>query len=122
MKKLDHAPLAKGANRRLSKLESLLRSELNRALARELELPRNVLLSLTSLKVQADQSEVHVGVSVLPFARRHESFGALRAAQPAVQRVLNERLKLYRVPKLVFYLDEQPERADRLEHLLDTLR
>lgn len=107
---------------RLPQLASLIQHELGVLLPRELELPAGVFLTVTKVVVVDDLSQARVGVSVLPFARRREALAALASARWDIQRSVNQRLRLYRVPKLEFYLDESGERAATIEGLLDKLR
>ncbi|KKU38700.1 MAG: Ribosome-binding factor A [Parcubacteria group bacterium GW2011_GWA2_46_39] len=62
------------ASRRLQKLESLLRSEVGAILERELELPPNTLLTITSVTVLPDLSQARLGVSILPVDRSQRIF------------------------------------------------
>lgn len=107
---------------RLPQLASLLQHELGILFARELELPSGVLLTVTKVTVTDDLSIAHVGVSVLPFVRRQEAFKLLAEFRRELQRLVNERLSTYRVPKLEFVIDESSERAATVESLLDSLR
>lgn len=106
---------------RLPQLVSLIQRELGSLLPRELELPAGVLLTVTKVEVVDDLSAARVGVSVLPYAHRAEAFELLIQARRTLQQAVNEHLKLYRVPKLEFYLDESAERAASVERLLDKL-
>ena len=109
------------ASRRLQKLESLLRSEVGANLERELELPPNTLLTITSVTVLPDLSQARLGVSILPVDRSQRIFKLLAAKAPNLQQLVNRRLRLYRVPKLSFYLDDSLAEADRIERLLNNL-
>lgn len=125
MKKLDSEPLAtneSSPSRRLSRLESLLRSEVGKIIEREIEVPANTLLTITEVKVLPDLSQARIGVSVLPIDKSDLVFKILIKATPELQRQINERLHLYRVPKLSFYLDDSLAEANKIESLLDSLK
>ena len=124
MRKLGNEPLKindSPANRRLPKLESLLRSEVGSAMERELELPGGALLTITSVKVLPDLSQTRIGVSILPTEKQDQVFKILISATSNLQRIVNRRLKLYRVPRLSFYFDDSLEKADKIDRLLDNL-
>ncbi|OHA57382.1 MAG: ribosome-binding factor A [Candidatus Veblenbacteria bacterium RIFOXYC2_FULL_42_11] len=124
MRKLGNEPLKindSPANRRLPKLESLLRSEVGSAMERELELPGGALLTITSVKVLPDLSQTRIGVSILPTEKQDQVFKILISATANLQRIVNRRLKLYRVPRLSFYFDDSLEKADKIDRLLDNL-
>ena len=124
MRKLGNEPLKindSPANRRLPKLESLLRSEVGSAMERELELPGGALLTITSVKVLPDLSQTRIGVSILPTEKQYQVFKILISATSNLQRIVNRRLKLYRVPRISFYFDDSLEKADKIDRLLDNL-
>lgn len=109
-------------SRRLPKLESLLRSEVGGIMERELELPSGTLLTITEVDVLPDLSQARIGVSVVPTDRSEQVFKILTVSAFKLQRLVNQRLKLYRVPRLNFYLDPSLEQAGRIGHLLDNLK
>ncbi|MFA4818716.1 MAG: ribosome-binding factor A [Patescibacteria group bacterium] len=127
MKKLDNvlfsasSELVKPAARRLLKLSSLLRAELGKIMTRELETPRNVLLTISQIEIPSDYSQAKVGLSVIPFAQGRAVLDLVVAARPELQKFINQRLNTYRVPRLVFYLDDTAEKTDSLNRLLDKL-
>lgn len=126
MKKLDNVPLSETAGRqssarRLLKISSLLQAELGKIISRELELPPNVLLTISRVEVPADYSQARVGLSVMPWAQATEVMKLINRARGEWQRLINQRLRIYRVPRLVFYLDDTAERIDSLNRLLDKL-
>lgn len=108
--------------KRIPKLESLLRSEVSQAMERELELPSGTLLTVTAVEVLPDLSQARIGVSVLPMEQADRVFKILLSLAGEIQRIVNERLKIYRVPRLNFYIDSSLEEADRMDHLLDSLK
>ena len=110
------------SSHRLAKLASLISRELGLIIEREFELPRGVLLTITSVSVLADLSEARVGVSVLPAEQAQEIFVRLSAVAGRLQHILNPHLRLYRVPRLVFQLDSSLAVADHIEHLLDNIK
>ncbi|HBV33369.1 TPA: ribosome-binding factor A [Patescibacteria group bacterium] len=122
MKKLDNVASANGGDakpRRLYQIESLLQHELGTLVVKMLESPTGTLVSVSSIKVTADLETAEVKLSILPFTRRQEVFKAIRGQLKEITHQLNQRLHLYRVPKLDFVIDETEERADRLGQLLD---
>ena len=110
------------AARRLAKLASFIRSEVGRLLERELELPANTLLTITEVKVVADLSQARVGVSVLPEDKQKIALKILLSKTPELQHLINQKLRLYRVPKLFFYLDPSLVKADHIDSLLDSIK
>lgn len=106
-------------NNRLEKINSLLQHEFSFLFTKLLEPPKDALISFGAVKVTKDLDIANVPVSVLPFARRHEIFKWLQGRRGEIQYELNKRLKTFRVPKIMFILDETEERVDRLGKILD---
>lgn len=107
-------------SRRLYKLDSLLRQELDKIFSRELEPPLGVLISISEVKVSADLHQAEVGISILPFIKRQEALVWLKKQIGMIQHQLNRALRLYHVPKITFVLDETEEKASHIESLLDS--
>jgi len=123
MKKSKHAPLLSGPGwERTDRLASLIREEVNVLILRELELPKGVLITMTQVKVFGDLSGARIGISVLPADRGKEIIKLMDIVQPHLQRILNQKLKSYRVPKIEFYLDESIERGEHIVQILDKVK
>lgn len=99
-----------------------MRFELGKLLTREVEFPLGVLVTITSVTILSDLSAARVMISVLPFARGKEILTILHGAIFNLQHLIRSKLKIYHVPKLEFYIDEAPEKADHIEHILDSIK
>jgi ribosome-binding factor A len=124
MKKLEIASSINESahSRRLEKLASVMRFELGKLLTREVEFPLGVLVTITSVVIPADLSVARVMISVLPFAKGKEILTILFGAVFNLQHLIRRKLKIYHVPKLEFYIDEAPEKAGHIEHILDSIK
>lgn len=109
------------SEQRLLKLASVLRSELANIINKEVELPANCLMTISKLEVLSDYSEVRIGLSVLPFEKSEAVLAIMVRARHDIQQIINKRLRLYRIPKLAFYIDEAPEKAAHITDILDRL-
>jgi len=61
------------------------------------------------------------GALFLPTEKQDQVFKILISATSNLQRIVNRRLKLYRVPRISFYFDDSLEKADKIDRLLDNL-
>ncbi|MBI3958318.1 MAG: 30S ribosome-binding factor RbfA [Chloroflexi bacterium] len=104
---------------RQERVSELLFEELSILISNELEDPRLSLLSVTNLDVSRDLRTVKVYVthSDENVSRRSVLTG-LKNASAYMRRQIAERCGLRVVPELIFYYDESPERAARVEELL----
>jgi ribosome-binding factor A len=108
------------ANRRIDRVNELLRSELSELISREIKDPRlSGLISVTEVDTTADLRHAKVFVSV--FGRedeRRSSLEALRSATGFLRREVAQRVTFRYMPELEFHLDSSIERGDRIMQLL----
>lgn len=106
--------------RRLDQIGSLIRRCIQAVLARGLHDPRlRGLISVTKVEVDPDLSEAAVYVSVLPAGHGETAVHGLRHAAPRIRAELGRELRLRRMPRLAFHLDESIKRQAALEALLE---
>jgi len=104
---------------RQERVSELLFQELSIIISNDLEDPRLALLAITNLDVSRDLRTVKVYVthSDETVSRRAVLTG-LKNASAYMRRQIAERCGLRVVPELIFYYDESPERAARVDELL----
>jgi ribosome-binding factor A len=107
-------------SRRVERLNELLRDEISDLIRRELRDPRLAgLISITQVETAGDLSSAKVFISVLGSEEdRKAALAALRGATGFFRHMLLPRLRLRRVPDLVFRADISLERGDRVLRLL----
>jgi len=99
-----------------------LRSELAELLAREVHDPGIGFVTLTRVHVSPDLQQARVFYTALGHEpARRRSARALGRAAPFLRRQIGSRLRLKRVPELVFIWDESIAGQDRIEQILNEL-
>lgn len=107
------------SNIRQQRLAELLFEELGIMIASELEDPRVSLVRVTSVDVSRDLRNVKVYVSHDDDSvTKTEVLYGLRHAIPYLRREIASRCSLRAVPELLFYYDDTPENAARVDTLL----
>lgn len=108
---------------RQRRVGELLRAEISEILLREVRDPGiHGLVTITGVEVSVDLAHARVYASIYGDAAAvADTMAALRRASPFIRALLLRRLDIKRVPELVFYLDETPARADRIERLIRQL-
>jgi ribosome-binding factor A len=83
--------------------------------------PRIGFVTITDVRTSTDLGHAQVFYTVLPDddASRAETAEGLRSATPVLRREVGSRLRVRRTPELLFVHDPVPERARRIEHLLE---
>lgn len=110
-------------NRRLSRVNELIREELSELLRTEVRDSRIApVTSLTQVEITPDLHLARIFVSVLGDAyAKAATIEGLQAAAGFLQRELKRRITLKHIPTLTFVLDDSIESGARLSALIDEI-
>lgn len=108
---------------RQQRVQELLYQELSILVANELDDPQLSLLMVTNVIVSRDlrNAKIYVNHDDEETPRR-TILRRLDRAIPFIRRQLAQRLTLRVVPELTFYYDDTPERAARVDELIERIR
>lgn len=107
---------------RPDRVADLIRAELALLLAREVHDPGIGFVTLTRVQVSPDLQLARIYYTALgDEAARKKTVRALDRAVPFLRRQIGSRLRLKRVPELVFHYDESIAGQDRIEQLLNDI-
>lgn len=108
---------------RQQRVQELLYQELSILVENEFEDPFLSLLTVTNVEISRDLRHakiyVHHGDKSIS---RSKVLRRLQKATPYVRRQLAQRTALRSVPEVLFYYDDTPERAARVDELLERIR
>jgi ribosome-binding factor A len=106
--------------RRKARLQDQIHSEMAEMIELELKDPRIGFATVTRVDLSSDLRSAHVWVSVAAEKEAQEDIlEGLSSAAGYLRHELSLRLRLRRVPELVFVLDHSAEDMRRIETLLD---
>ena len=109
-------------SQRTERVDELLRQEIGRILAKEVQDPHIGFATVTDVETTPDLRHARVWVSVIgDEARRAEALAGLERAMGYVRHELGARLRLRRIPALHVALDDSLERGTRVLRILDEL-
>ncbi|MFH0828813.1 MAG: 30S ribosome-binding factor RbfA [Candidatus Kerfeldbacteria bacterium] len=106
---------------RIVRVNELIQQELSELIRREVEFAPGVLVTITSVRSSPDHEHAKVWVSVHPSSCADDVFAILLKEIGRLQYLLNKRLVMSPLPKIAFFRDTSSDRAQHLEHLLDTI-
>ncbi len=110
-------------NRRIDRVNSLLREQISQILADELSDPRlSSMVSVTRVSCSRDFSSAKVLVSVLGTPEeKGKTLAGLRSAAGYVRKSLLSRTSLKKAPSVDFVVDDSIERGAELLKLIDAV-
>lgn len=109
---------------RLERIGDRIQQEISEMLVRqELQDPRLIGVSITEVKVDRELAFASIYVSALEGSgRSKEILQGFESASSYIRKLLSMRIELRSFPRLRFYWDPTPERADRIEQILATIK
>lgn len=109
---------------RLQRINDRIRQELSEMLVKgEIHDPRLIGISITDVSVDRELAYADIYISAVEGSTRSkEILTGMESASGFIRRMLAERVDLRSFPRLRFHWDPTPERADRIEQLLYSLR
>ncbi|MEW6324782.1 MAG: 30S ribosome-binding factor RbfA [Nitrospirota bacterium] len=106
---------------RTERINDLLRAELADLLRRKVKDPRVASASVTAVSTAPDLSQARVRISLLEPSMEAQTLAGLGRAAGFLRGELGRRLRLKRVPELLFEVDQTAQESARLDRLLDEL-
>lgn len=108
---------------RLKRIQDQMQQILTMILETKVNDPRVQDVYITDVTVDRELDYANIYVSSLAGKTRAEDIlEGLENAKGFIRYTLSQEIKLRVMPKLRFYWDETPERADRIESLLNEIR
>jgi ribosome-binding factor A len=102
---------------KLPKINELILEELAAVVNREVGLP-NALITISYVECSPDLKQAKVGVSVLPDNQAGTALRKLNASIGQIIPLLRSRLKLRKLPHLVWEFDATEREAKKIEDLI----
>ena len=106
---------------RIERINSLIRQEISELLRCQVKDPRlGNFVAVTEVSASPDLRQAKIFVSRIGSeAEKQEALSALTAASGFFRRELSQRLRLRRIPELIFQWDDSIERGAHLLQLID---
>ncbi len=103
------------------KLNEVVKNELSKIIAKEIDLPPGVFLTITEAETSEDSSESKIFISVFPENKISEVLKILNREIYGLQQILNKRIKIRFVPKIRFLEDKRLKEAQKIDTLLESI-
>lgn len=110
------------SSQRIQKVNELLKRELGKIILKELEFPRDTLITITNVESSPDLREAKIWISVIPGNQISLALQVLKKNIYDLQKKLDKRLKMRPVPRIEFLKESKSEEAQKIEEILDKIR
>ncbi len=109
-------------SKRILQINELIQKELGQIVLREIEFPKNTLVTITRVETSPDLSQAKVYISCLPENRGDRILQVLKRQGYHIQHKLNKRLETKIIPRIRFLKELKTIQAGRIEQILDKIK
>lgn len=107
---------------KLERITQIVRKEISDIIQFSLKDPSIGFITVTDVEVTNDLSYAKIYVSFLGKAERKEAgLRALESAKGFMRSELGKRMSTYKVPQLIFLLDDSIEKGNRIDSIIDSI-
>ncbi|MDO8436409.1 MAG: 30S ribosome-binding factor RbfA [bacterium] len=107
---------------RILQINQLIKRELSQIILREIEFPLDVLATITRVETTRKIDEAKVYVSCLPESKAKLILNILNRCIYRLQQLLNKRLRMRPIPRIVFIEEKETIKAGRIEEILEKIK
>jgi ribosome-binding factor A len=107
--------------KRIQRLNKVIKEELSNIILKEIDIQEGTILTLIRVDTSPDLVSSKIYFSVIPENNLNEVSKILRSNIYDIQQILNKRLNIRRVPKIVFVYDKNAGNAERVEEILEKI-
>lgn len=106
---------------RQAKIARLLQKELSEIFRQQTAKTRNVIVSVSAVRVSPDLSIARVYLSVFPSAQSAAMLESIKSSARTIRYELaaKVRFQLRKVPELAFYIDDSLDYIENIDNLLE---
>lgn len=104
---------------RLKRVNELIKEELGKIIVQEVEFPEKSIVTVTRVDASANLKQAQVYVAVIG---RDKAIDILKRKIYDIQHILNRRLNMRPVPKIIFKQEKETEKAAKIEELLEKIK
>lgn len=109
-------------SKRIQRVNQLIKRELSQILLREVDFPKDTLVTVTRIETSVDLNQVRVFFSVMPENQTPDVLKILNRKIYTIQQILNKRLKMRPIPRIKFIEEKETKEAGRIEELLEKIK
>jgi len=107
---------------RILRINDLIQKELGKIFLKEIDLPRNILITITRVETASNLNTAKVFVSVIPDNQSERVLKIINRIVYHIQQCLNKSLNMHPIPKIIFKKEDKTYKAARVEEVLKELK
>lgn len=105
----------------MEKLSEVVKEELAKIIAKEIDLPQGVLATIVGIKIDEKLIRAEIFVSVIPQKETEFVMHVLNCKSHFLHQALNEKIKIRRIPRLKFMPESNLPESQKVSNILDEI-
>jgi len=101
---------------RIERVNELLHQEVSKILPREVEF-KDCIVTVTNVKTVPSLLSCDVLITVIPEKKEKDALAEIRASLYEIQKIINKRLNIKKVPRLFFKIDEGAKNLYKIDKI-----
>ncbi len=110
------------SERRAERFNKLIKKELGRIIFSFLDAKPGVLVTVTQVLTNPNLFTSDIFISVYPSSEAKKILDKLTCSIYQIQQLLNKKLEVRPVPKIIFKHDKNPEQAAEIEKIINEIK
>jgi ribosome-binding factor A len=106
---------------RLDRVNEVVKEEVSQALLHELDLEEGILVTVTKVDTSRTLEHTKVWISIYPDDKAEEILEQMNKQIYDIQQIVNKRLHMKPVPKIIFKLDKGGHALEEVEEIAKKL-
>ncbi len=107
---------------RNKKINELIKRELGKIILKEVNFQENILVTITEVKTSSDLDIADTYLGCIPEEKTKEVISILEKKIWFIQQFLNKKLKMRKIPKIIFKEDKLLKKAENIERILEKIK
>ena len=107
---------------RAQRFNKLIKKELGKIIFNFLDTKPGVLVTITQVLTNSNLFTSDIYISVYPSSEVKEILDKLNRSIYQIQQLLNRKLEVRPVPKIIFKFDKNPEEASEIEQIIEDIK
>jgi len=107
---------------RAQRFNELIKKELGKIVFNFLDAKPGVLVTITQVLTNPNLFTSNIYISVYPLSEAEEILDKLNRSIYLIQQLLNRKLEVRPVPKIIFKHDKNPEEASEIEKIIEKIK
>ncbi len=103
-------------------VNNLIKREIGDILLKKIDIGREIITTVTRVKTASNFIQTKVFISVIPENQLERVMGILGRNIYDIQQILNKRIKMRPIPKIVFVKEDSVREADNVEKIIERLK